>query len=140
MAITKYIDRSGAELPIRDENALHKEDLAQGVGTDETKTMSQKAITEAIASAGGEGGGVIIPGEDGFSPVVELTKEGTVTTLKITDAEGTKTAEIHDGEQGEAGADGKTPEKGIDYFTEEDKTEMVNAVIAALPNAEGASF
>jgi hypothetical protein len=29
--------------------------------------------------------------------------------------------------------DGKSPEKGIDYFTNADKAEMVNAVIAALP-------
>lgn len=29
--------------------------------------------------------------------------------------------------------DGKTPEKGVDYFTNADKAEMVNAVIAALP-------
>ena len=31
------------------------------------------------------------------------------------------------------GKDGKTPVKGTDYFTEADKIEMVNAVIAALP-------
>lgn len=26
-----------------------------------------------------------------------------------------------------------TPQKGVDYYTEEDKTEMVNAVLDALP-------
>lgn len=31
------------------------------------------------------------------------------------------------------GAAGKTPVKGTDYFTAADKTEIVNAVIAALP-------
>ena len=36
--------------------------------------------------------------------------------------------------------DGYTPQKGIDYYTEADKTEMVNAVLAALPTAEGGSF
>ncbi len=36
--------------------------------------------------------------------------------------------------------DGYTPQKGIDYYTEADKTEMVNAVMAALPAAEGGSF
>lgn len=50
------------------------------------------------------------------------------------------------GEPGEKGVDGKngtdgyTPKKGTDYFTESDKTELVNAVISALPTAEGASF
>jgi hypothetical protein len=35
---------------------------------------------------------------------------------------------------------GAKPVKGVDYFTEEDKTEIVNAVIAALPNAEEVSY
>ena len=41
---------------------------------------------------------------------------------------------------GKDGKDGKTPVKGVDYFTEADKQEMVNAVLAALPAAEEASF
>lgn len=35
------------------------------------------------------------------------------------------------------GKDGKTPVKGTDYFTSADKTEMVNAVINALPKYNG---
>ena len=35
--------------------------------------------------------------------------------------------------RGATGAAGTTPVKGTDYFTSADKTEMVNAVIAALP-------
>ena len=41
---------------------------------------------------------------------------------------------------GEKGTDGKTPIKGQDYFTEADKTELVDAVIAALPKAEEDEF
>lgn len=33
--------------------------------------------------------------------------------------------------------DGKTPEKGIDYFTNADKSELISAVIAALPVYSG---
>ena len=44
------------------------------------------------------------------------------------------------GDVGPAGPAGYTPVKGADYFTEEDKTEMVNAVLAALPAAEGVSY
>lgn len=66
-------------------------------------------------------------GDAGVSPTVSVSKSGKVTTVKITDANGTKTATINDG------ADGKTPVKGTDYFTAADKTEMVSAVIAALP-------
>ena len=48
-----------------------------------------------------------------------------------------------DGPQGPAGADGAagyTPVKGTDYFTEADKTELVQAVLSALPAAEGVSY
>lgn len=41
------------------------------------------------------------------------------------------------GPQGDKGEPGKTPVKGTDYFTDADKTEMVNAVIAALPKYDG---
>lgn len=44
------------------------------------------------------------------------------------------------GDTGPAGSDGYTPVKGIDYFTEADKTELVNEVLAALPAAEGVSY
>ena len=44
------------------------------------------------------------------------------------------------GPQGPAGQNGYTPQKGIDYFTEADKQELVQDVLNALPNAEEASF
>ncbi len=36
------------------------------------------------------------------------------------------------GKDGTNGQDGHTPEKGIDYFTEEEKTEMVNEVVSKV--------
>lgn len=42
-----------------------------------------------------------------------------------------------EGPQGPSGADGYTPVKGVDYYTESDKQEMVQAVIAALPVYNG---
>lgn len=44
------------------------------------------------------------------------------------------------GADGAAGAAGYTPVKGTDYWTATDKAEMVNDVLAALPNASGVSF
>lgn len=44
------------------------------------------------------------------------------------------------GEKGDPGADGHTPVLGVDYFTEADKTELVNAVLSALPMWEGGSY
>lgn len=52
-------------------------------------------------------------------------------------ADGQPGADGKDGNPGKDGADGKTPVRGTDYYTEADKTEMVNAVIAALPKYDG---
>lgn len=42
--------------------------------------------------------------------------------------------------EGKPGADGKTPVKGVDYFTDADKAGIVSDVLAALPNASGVNF
>ena len=44
------------------------------------------------------------------------------------------------GPKGETGTDGKTPVKGTDYWTEADKQEIVNSVIAALPDGTEVSY
>lgn len=41
------------------------------------------------------------------------------------------------GKAGPAGEDGHTPVRGTDYWTEEDKTQMVADVISALPVYNG---
>ena len=42
-------------------------------------------------------------GADGFSPIVSLTKDGSISTLSITDANGEHTTEIADGSKGDDG-------------------------------------
>lgn len=44
-------------------------------------------------------------GEDGFSPIITTSKEGKTTTITITDATGTSTATILDGEDGSGTGD-----------------------------------
>ena len=74
--------------------------------------------------SGGGGGGGGTDGKSAYEIALEHGFEGTeeewLESLK--------------------GEPGHTPEKGVDYFTEEDKAEMVEAVIAALPSAEGVGF
>ena len=49
---------------------------------------------------GGSGGGGSGGGTSGFSPVVEVSKSGKVTTLTIQDAEGEHSVNINDGADG----------------------------------------
>lgn len=71
------------------------------------------------------------PGAAGHSPVVTATKSGGVTTVKV---DGEAVATINDGKNG------KTPVRGTDYWTAADKQEMVNAVLAALPDGTEVAY
>lgn len=42
--------------------------------------------------------------------------------------------------KGEPGKDGHTPVKGVDYFTEDEKKEMVRSILATLPNLDEVSY
>lgn len=58
----------------------------------------------------GDTGATGAPGEDGVdgvSPTVDVSKSGKVTTISITDKNGTKTATINDGTDGSPGSAGK---------------------------------
>ena len=59
----------------------------------------------------------------------------------------TPVCKVWDAEQGKyvgipaiKGADGKTPARSTDYWTEADKQEIVNSVIAALPDGTEVSY
>ena len=42
--------------------------------------------------------------------------------------------------KGDKGDPGATPVKGVDYYTDADKQEMVQLVLAAIPSAEGVKY
>ena len=90
-----------------------------------------KGDTGASGSAGKDGASVTI------TKVTESTADGGSNVVTFSDG---KTVTIKNGSKGSSGTngtDGKTPVKGTDYFTAADKTEMVNAVISALPKYTG---
>lgn len=95
-----------------------------------TEEYVDKAISEIEINAK--------PGADGKDGI-SATHSWNGTVLTITSASGTSSADLK-GEKGDAGADGRTPVKGTDYFTDTDKDEMISAVLAALPIAEGVGF
>ena len=70
--------------------------------------------------------GVIAEGSDGISPTVTVTKEGKVATITCTDVNGTTTATISDGADGQGGGGGTVDLSN--YYT---KAET-NALIPSL--------
>ena len=79
------------------------------------------------------------PGRDGLNVTgFQINENGE---LIVTLEDGSKiNLGVIVGKDGEPGENGKTPVAGVDYFTEAEKAEMINAVLAALPVAEGVRF
>ena len=75
-------------------------------------------------------------GGEGLSPYEIAVKNGFEGSEKEW-LESLKGPKGDTGAQGPKGDTGYTPQKGIDYYTDADKQEMVNAVIAALPVYDG---
>lgn len=138
------------------EQAAQKAQQSETSAT-ESAASAQQAKEEAdkvlkYGPAIGPDGNWIVGGKDtgqpsqGFSPTVQTKPIDNGTEVIITDKNGEKSFKVKDGKDGEPGApgkngtDGKTPEKGVDYWTEEDKLELVQDVLSALPAAEVHEF
>jgi hypothetical protein len=78
-------------------------------------------------------------GDEGFSPLIGVTSYDDRHVVVITGKDTSNTFTVLNGTDGQDGAPGapgepgKTPVKGEDYCTEEDKEELVQRVIEALP-------
>jgi hypothetical protein len=111
----------------------------------------EEYIDSGVCAAGGGEGGQT--GQDGgyYIPNIEQVDANTakvsfkpskhnmddVADVNLTLPQGEKGEQGVKGEQGEPG---HTPVKGVDYYTESDKQEIVSDVLASLPNASGVSF
>ena len=74
--------------------------------------------------------------------LIDALRKDKLDASELTNAVNTALAQAKaSGEfDGPQGPHGYTPVKGKDYFTAEDKTELVNAVLSALPAAEGVGY
>ena len=77
-------------------------EIKAGVDSEDLSTAVEAALAEAKASGEFDGK----DGNDGYSPTVSVSKSGKVTTVTITDKNGTKTATINDGTNGTNGTNG----------------------------------
>ena len=108
--------------------------------TDTGKPSRGETGAPGKGGADGKPGAAGAPGKDGHSPVVTATKSGKTTTISV---DGAAIATVEDGAKGAPGAPGAaghTPVKGTDYWTAADKQEIVNSVIAALPDGTEVSY
>lgn len=64
-------------------------------------------------------------------PGVSATHSWNGTTLTVTSASGTSSADLK-GDKGDPGAAGKTPVRGTDYWTDADKAEIKSYVDNAI--------
>lgn len=111
--------------------------------TDGGSTWTNLIAVADLKGADGKPGAAGAPGKDGHSPVVTATKSGKTTTINV---DGAAIATVEDGADGKPGAagapgtPGKTPIRGTDYWTEADKQEIVNDVLAALPDGTEVAY
>lgn len=112
---------------------------ADGVSPTVEITKTEGVTTLTITDKDGAKTATINDGADGADgkSAYELAKENGYTgTLE----EWLESLRGEAGADGADGADGYTPVKGTDYWTDEDRTEIVNEVLASIPIANEVSY
>lgn len=117
------------------------DDLQKQIGdladlTTEAKDTLVAAINEA-ARTGGGAGSMDLRVADGY---IQYSADGGSTWQNLIAVADIKGAQGDKGEKGDPGTPGKTPVRGTDYWTAADKQEIVNSVIAALPDGTEVSY
>ena len=104
--------------------------------TTEAKDTLVAAINE-VARTGGGAGSMDLRVADGY---IKYSADGGSTWQNLIAVADLKGADGAPGKDGTAGTPGKTPVRGTDYWTAADKQEIVNSVIAALPDGSEVSY
>ena len=102
-----------------------------------TVTDAQGTRSEMVydgEGGAGEGGGYYMPSVDGSGNLTWTASRAGMPSVPGTNIRGPA------GATGAAGDDGYTPVRGTDYWTANDKQEIVSDVLAALPMWTGGSY
>lgn len=83
------------------------------------------------------GGGYYTPAVDSDGNLTWTASQEGMPEVAVANIKGPKG---DTGATGANGADGKSPVRGEDYWTEADKTEIVNSVLASLPDGDEVSY
>ncbi len=130
--------------------------LASNNGNPVVDSLETPSLRVWAKDSGGEKGAEIVPGPLEENPDPENSDPIVVLVLRSDWAAGTRLRGLEPGKEDsdavnlkqmreaiaaiEPGKDGYTPQKGVDYYTEADKDEMVDAVLAALPNGDEVEY
>lgn len=105
-------------------------------------THANKDTLDKLSVSNGKlqynGSDVGLKGADGANGITPTIGANGNWYLDTTDTG--KPSRGEKGDTGVAGADGYTPVKGTDYWTESDKAEIVNDTLAALPKWTGGNY
>ncbi len=109
------------------------------VEDDGNGNITIRALTTEGTGTSGQNGYTFTPS---VSPdgIISWTNDGGLDNPTPVNIKGPAGATGATGATGAPGADGKTPVKGTDYFTAADKAELVQAVLAALPNGDTEAY
>lgn len=100
--------------------------------TDGTRKATTGVQYSCIPSVKENSGIIVEPSKDVYDQLLEMYNS-KLSAADLPDAVDSALAQAK-----ESGTfDGRTPEKGVDYYTESDKEELVQAVVAALPKYGG---
>ena len=101
--VTKRAKPDAAPTPAHQQTAVEEAISALNTGVQTVQDIAEampQQIRDALASAKASGE---FDGADGFSPSAGATKDGNVSTITVTDKDGTSTVQILDGEKGDPG-------------------------------------
>ena len=100
--------------------------------------LEQNPVEVPVKSVNGQTGTVELTAND----VGAISQDNLQNAINEALAQAKASGEFDgkDGADGAPGADGYTPVKGVDYFTDDDKQELVQDVLNILPNAEEGNF